>query len=310
MQSRACWLVSLVTHTPGLSIEQRTLGVGGAEYVGTGTLAVWSLVGLRADTDLLWAAESVARAVLVPLTCLDVDTLGAGGAQHGAGRTAALVTAGQVRTSSTKAAGGDTGALVDINTSDLRVPGVSRLALTHEAARQVGAEAVLPAGAGGATLVDVHAAGRDVVGIVSPASLALTESFLVHGLAVGVLGTLDSQAGLRAGGGGRVTHEGGEAGAGEAAESVDTDGVDPADAGAGLALVNIQTESSGSREASLALALSAHTLRVVGAVKVGLAESSDLGGLTGNISVSGKSWWTVALKPGVCVSAHGISWKR
>ena len=185
-----------MTHTAGLSIEQSTLRVGGAEYVGTRTLTVGSLVGLGADTDLVWAAESIAWAVLVPLTGLNVDTLTAGGAQHGACWTAALVTAGEVLTGPTEPAGGDTGALVNINTADLGVPGVARLALTGEAAGEVGAEAVLSAGPGSSTLVNVNTASSDVGGVVGPSSLALTESFLGHGLAVGVLGTLDTEAGL------------------------------------------------------------------------------------------------------------------
>ena len=64
-----------MTHAPGLSIEQSTQRVGGAEDVGAGTLTVGSLVGLWTDTHLVSAAESIAGTVLVPLTSLDVDTV-------------------------------------------------------------------------------------------------------------------------------------------------------------------------------------------------------------------------------------------
>ena len=64
-----------MTHAPGLSIEQSTQRVGGAEDVGAGTLTVGSLVGLRTDTHLVSAAESIAGTVLVSLTSLDVHTV-------------------------------------------------------------------------------------------------------------------------------------------------------------------------------------------------------------------------------------------
>ena len=176
-----------MTHTPGGAVQQGALGVGRTEDVGAGTLTVGSLVGLRAHTDLLGAAESVARTVLVPLAGLDVDALRGDGVRHGARRTAALVAAGEVQTGPAEATGGDPGALVNINTADLRVPGVAWLALTDEAAGQVGADRVLSTGARLAALVHVDTAGRDVVGVVGVAGLALTEGLLVHSSAVGVL---------------------------------------------------------------------------------------------------------------------------
>ena len=176
-----------MTHTAGLAVQQGALRVGGTEDVGTRALTVRALVGLGADTDLLWAAESVARAVLVPLAGLDVDTLGGDGVRHGARRAAALEAAWEVLTGPAEATGGDPGALVNINAADLRVPGVAWLALTDEAAGQVGADRVLSTGARLAALVHVDTAGRDVVGVVGVAGLALTEGLLVHSSAVGVL---------------------------------------------------------------------------------------------------------------------------
>ena len=58
----------------------------------------------------------------------------------------------------------------------------------------------------------------------------------------------DTAAGLGAGHGGRTAHEGGEAGAGEAAQGVDTHGVVPAHPRLGRALVHIQTQRPGSSE--------------------------------------------------------------
>ena len=176
-----------MTHTPGGAVQQGALGVGRTEDVGAGTLTVGSLVGLRADTDLLGAAESVARTVLVPLAGLDVDALRGDGVRHGARRTAALVAAGEVQTGPAEATGGDPGTFVNINTADLGVPGVAGLALADEAAGQVGADTVLSAGSRLAALVDVHTAGRDVAGVVGVARLALAEGFLVHGFTVGVV---------------------------------------------------------------------------------------------------------------------------
>ena len=176
-----------MTHTPGRAVQEGALRVGRAEDVGARTLTVWSLVGLRADTDLLGAAESVARAVLVPLAGLDVDALRGDGVRHGASRTAALVAAGEVLTGSAEATGGDTGTFVNINTADLGVPGVAWLALTDEAAGQVGADTVLSTGSRLAALVDVNTAGSDVVGVVGVARLALAEGFLVHSFTVGVV---------------------------------------------------------------------------------------------------------------------------
>ena len=187
MQTWSSWLVTLVTHTPGGAVQQGALGVGCTEDVGAGTLTVWSLVGLRADTDLLGAAESVARTVLVPLAGLDVDALRGDGVRHGARRAAALEAAWQIGAGPTEAAGGDPGALVNIDTADLGVPGVAGLALTDEAAGQVGADAVLSTGSRLAALIDVNTAGGDVGRVVGVAGLALAEGFLVHGLAVGVV---------------------------------------------------------------------------------------------------------------------------
>ena len=68
-------MVALVAHTSGLSIEQGTQGVGRTEDVGTWTLTVWTLVGFWTHTNLLFAAEGIARTVLVLLARLDVQTL-------------------------------------------------------------------------------------------------------------------------------------------------------------------------------------------------------------------------------------------
>ena len=108
-----------MTHTPGGAVQQGALGVGRTEDVGAGTLTVRALVGLRADTDLLGAAERIARAVLVPLAGLDVDTLRADGVRHGARWTAALVAPGQVGAGPAKTTGGDPGTFVNINTVTL-----------------------------------------------------------------------------------------------------------------------------------------------------------------------------------------------
>ena len=99
----------------------------------------------------------------------------------------------------------------------------------------------------------------------------------------------DTAAWLGAGHGGRAAHEGGEAGAGEAAQGVDTHRVGPAHSGLAATLVNIQAESSCRLESCPADTLPAVTLGVVGAVEVGFAESSHLGRLTGNIAVTGES---------------------
>ena len=221
-----------MTHAPGLAIEQRALGVGGAEDVGARTLAVGALVGLRAHAHLVSAAEGVAGAVSVLVAGLDVETLGGvGGVGDGAGGAATLVAAGQILTRPAKATSGHRCTLVNVDATDLGVAGVAGLALTQVAAGQVGADAVLSAGPGLAALVHVHTPGGDVGGVVGPAGLALAEGFLVLGLAEGVLGALDTHTRLAAGGGGRAAYEGGEAGAGEGARSVDTHSVDAAGAG-------------------------------------------------------------------------------
>ena len=180
LEAGTSWLVALVTHAPGLPIQQRALGVGRAEDVGTRALAVGALVGLGAHAHLLIAAESIARTVAVLVAGLHVETLGGvGGVGDGAGRAAALVAAGQVLAGPAEAAGGDGAALVDVDAADLGVAGVAGLALAQVAAGQVGAHAVVPAGARLAALVHVHAAGGNVGGVVGPAGLTLAVGLLV-----------------------------------------------------------------------------------------------------------------------------------
>ena len=299
-----------MTHAPGLTIEQGTLGVGRAEDVGTWTLTVGSLIWLRTDTDLVIAAEGVTRAVSVPVASLHVETLGrVGGVRDGAGRTATLVAAGQILASSAKSTSCHRGALINVDTADLGVAGVARLALTQVAAGQVGADAVLPTGAGLAALVHIHAAGGDVGRVVGPAGLALAVSLLVLGLAERVLRTLDAHTRLGAGGGGGAAHEGGEAGAGEGARSIDTHGIGAAHQGVGATLVHVKAEGPGSGEALPADALAGLALGVVGAVKVGLAQGPDLGGLTCDVAIAGEPRGTLALVSGVGVPTHSVGCK-
>ena len=97
----------------------------------------------------------------------------------------------------------------------------------------------------------------------------------------------DTAAGLGAGHGGRAAHEGGEAGAGEAAQGVDTHGVVPAHPRLGRALVHIQTQRPGSSEPGpgekrhdlyrdfifqVNMSLPAHTLALLALCIVGTVE--------------------------------------
>ena len=93
----------------------------------------------------------------------------------------------QILTSSAESTSCHRGALVNVDTADLGVAGVARLALTQVAAGQVGAHAVIPTGPRLAALVHVHTAGGDVGGVVGPAGLALAVGLLVLSLAEGVL---------------------------------------------------------------------------------------------------------------------------
>ena len=103
LETRAGGLVSLVTHAPGLSIEQGTQRVGRAEDVGTGTLTIGTLVRLGTHTDLVTAAESIAGTVLVPLASLDVDTFSGGGVGNSPSWTSTFVGSRQILTCATKA---------------------------------------------------------------------------------------------------------------------------------------------------------------------------------------------------------------
>ena len=63
---------------------------------------------------------------------------------------------------------------------------------------------------------------------------------------------------------------------------------------------------SSSCEAWSTDTLAIGALGVVGAVKVGLAQGSDLGGLAGNVAIASEPWRTLTCEAGVGVSTHSV----
>jgi hypothetical protein len=171
---------------------------------------------------------------------------------------------------------------------------------------QIGAHRVVSTGPGGPALVNIDAAGGNVLWVVRPAVLADTVGVLLLGLAVGMLAAGDSLAWLGARGGGGTAHEGGRAGAGVGAKGVPTHSVGAADSRGAATLVNVETECASSKETRTTETFPNLTHGVVGAVEVGLTESSHFRRLAGSVRVAAESRGALAQEAGVGVPAHSV----
>jgi len=179
-----------VAHTPRLTVDQGALGVGSTEYIRTWTFAVRTLVGLGTDTHLAGAAKSVSRTVVVLVAGFDADTFRrVVGVCYRPCGAPTLVGSGQVLTGCSETAGAYRLTLINIDTSDLRIASIPRLALADEAAGYVGTQAVLPAGARGSTLVHINTASSDILRVICPPIFTHTVRILSLCLAVRVLAT-------------------------------------------------------------------------------------------------------------------------
>jgi hypothetical protein len=190
-------LVSLVAHAPWLPVDQGALGVGRAEYICTWTFAVGTLVRFGTNTYFAWAAKSISRTVIVFVAGFHADTFRWVARICNRTRwTPTLVRSGQVLTSCSESASADRLALINIDTSDLRVARVSWLALADEAAGQVSTQAVLPASPWGSTLIHIDTTSSNILWVVGPAILAHTVGILRLCLAVRMLAAGDTLARL------------------------------------------------------------------------------------------------------------------
>ena len=136
------------------------------------------------------------------------------------------------------------------------------------ASRQVCANCIFSTSTRCTTLVDVNAAGSNVLRVVGPAVFAHTICVLLFCLAISMLATGDTLARFGAAHCRRASHKRRWAGAGVGAKGVLTDGVRSTNARIGATLVNIKAEGASSREAWSTQAFSVLTDGIVGAVKV------------------------------------------
>ena len=136
------------------------------------------------------------------------------------------------------------------------------------ASRQVCANCIFSTSTRCTTLVDVDAAGSNVLRVVGPAVFANTVGVLLFCLAIGMLATGDTLARFRAAHCRRAAYKRRWAGTGVGAKGVLTDSIWATNARTGATFVNIQAECASSCEARSTQAFSVLTDGIVGAVKV------------------------------------------
>lgn len=240
-----------------------------------------SNVRFRTEASFFGVANGVSWAVVIFGTRYNGDTpytrIGIG---YGTLWTGTSVRTFEILTNGAFSAGIWFRALVNVVALAVSVSGESRRTLAAEATGEIRARGVHSTPSvrslSGITLVDINATSSNVVRIEGPSFLADTERFLSFGFAVRVFATLDVRTRCLALNPWWRSNESSFAVTAERSGRVDTDRRWSTDVGVHSTFVDIDAARSLRFESVLTEALSFDTFRVVGTVKVALAEHVDV----------------------------------
>lgn len=272
------------------SVDQHAVRVGTASGILARMSTIVSNVRFRTEASFFGVANGVSWAVVIFGTRYNGDTpytrVGIG---DGSLWTGTFVRTFEIFTNSAFSTGVWFRALVNVVALTACVSGESRWTLAAEATGKIRARSVHSAPSvrplSGIALVDINATSRNVIRVEGPSFFADTKRFLSFGFAVRVLATLDIRTRCLALNPRWCSNKSSFAVTSERSGRVDTHRRRSAHVRVHPTFVDIDAARALRFESVLAEALPLDTFRVVGTVKVALAEHVNVRLLASDLRV-------------------------